>query len=712
LSRPSIIMSDHDENSAGNRMPIGSNSSGNNSTTSPTRISEAPLVSDKRGESAVVMAVARKGPPIPCFAGFSKLDAASSATNTTGSNKSSTPSTSLLLQATFDTSTTLTQEADNYMDDDDDNDNDGSVSSGAGSLLSGGSVSSEGEEEEASSSSDDDDDEAEDAAAATISLEQRMLRNQQRNAQFLQSLNQKYQDQVPAELKPGSTKKRKKKKKSTNSLSDEDDEAPDHQLRGMLRQRKLPLHQDASVAAATAPLTPTTPTAAAPTAASISLAQRLQALAQQYPYREGQIRHLTAMLHGSLGAAAAAADRATGVVVAAAQQQQSQEAVEVVQHVPAPIFISGPRGSGKTSVVKDVMTMLKADNQQKQQDQQQSSDRRSTTHMHSAYINCVTLEPSSIERLVADAYKQLRPESSSSSTTYGGGRYGRRLRKRRQTAAAGLSPKQPHSPKPQSTTSSARVDTTAALSSEDAQEQLTATEEGRGIAGIAALPAVPLQNATSNEQQHDTMVMEEEEEDLQQQPRLQPRRAAKVAVPPTNTSLATTSSGKLTARRNKPNGTSTAKSHSAVEDDPHRTEDAVETSHSAVVAFGRSLQRYFGVGSQQRERRAAILVLDGAERLLTLSARKKTSEKANCLAELLLLPKVMRLNLTIVVISRYVLLYGTRLDNIASPYKSTATLSGSVGGLTIQFPAYKDHQVMKKVRSRYTIMNEGMNLEY
>lgn len=207
---------------------------------------------------------------------------------------------------------------------------------------------------------------------------------------------------------------------------------------------------------------------------------------------------------------------------------------------------------------------------------------------------------------------------------------------------------------------------------------------------IAPFPATTQLADPTNKMESTTLLLE----DLPQ-PRLQPRRAAKVAVPPANADMATTSTRKSTGRRkaNTHANTAASKSHLSVEEDPHRTEDTVETSHSAVVAFGRSLQRYFGGGCQ----RAAVLVLDHAERLLTLSARKKSSDKANCLAELLLLPKVMRLNLTIVVVSRYSLLYGTRLDNIASSEKSTATLAGSVGGLTIQFPAYKDHQVMKKV---------------
>jgi hypothetical protein len=54
------------------------------------------------------------------------------------------------------------------------------------------------------------------------------------------------------------------------------------------------------------------------------------------------------------------------------------------------------------------------------------------------------------------------------------------------------------------------------------------------------------------------------------------------------------------------------------------------------------------------------LILDHAERLLSLSARKKKNEKTNFLAELLLLPKVMKLNLTVIIISTHSTLNDSR----------------------------------------------------
>ena len=99
------------------------------------------------------------------------------------------------------------------------------------------------------------------------------------------------------------------------------------------------------------------------------------------------------------------------------------------------------------------------------------------------------------------------------------------------------------------------------------------------------------------------------------------------------------------------------------------SEDDVETNKSAVMALGRSLHRYYGSGvTRGTTTNVGILVLDNAEELLSLSSSGKKKMKnsggrvgaTNYLSELLLLPKVMKLNVTIIVISNYVTLDMTR----------------------------------------------------
>lgn len=89
-----------------------------------------------------------------------------------------------------------------------------------------------------------------------------------------------------------------------------------------------------------------------------------------------------------------------------------------------------------------------------------------------------------------------------------------------------------------------------------------------------------------------------------------------------------------------------------------RKVEPVTNSHSAPMAFGRVLAPLFGASkkpSSVMQPGAAFLVLDHAERLFSLSTKQKM-EPNNYLAQLLLLPKVVGLNLTIIIVSRSTLL--------------------------------------------------------
>lgn len=78
-------------------------------------------------------------------------------------------------------------------------------------------------------------------------------------------------------------------------------------------------------------------------------------------------------------------------------------------------------------------------------------------------------------------------------------------------------------------------------------------------------------------------------------------------------------------------------------------------SHGAPLAFGRSLAPFLGIHGEG----CAFLVLDHAERLMTMTPQQSRA-KSNYLAQLLLLPKVMELRLTVIAISRSALLMNSR----------------------------------------------------
>jgi hypothetical protein len=84
------------------------------------------------------------------------------------------------------------------------------------------------------------------------------------------------------------------------------------------------------------------------------------------------------------------------------------------------------------------------------------------------------------------------------------------------------------------------------------------------------------------------------------------------------------------------------------------TSETSTAAHTIAWAFGRLLQTLFG------DQHIGILVLDSAERLLSLAPRRNSTERTNFFSQLLLLPKTLSLNLTVVAVTNSVLLDQSR----------------------------------------------------
>jgi hypothetical protein len=95
----------------------------------------------------------------------------------------------------------------------------------------------------------------------------------------------------------------------------------------------------------------------------------------------------------------------------------------------------------------------------------------------------------------------------------------------------------------------------------------------------------------------------------------------------------------------------------AASEDMAVSSETWSTEHTAVWAFGRTLASLF------KDRHAGFLILDQAERLLSLSPTKGTSERNNFLSQLLFLPRVAGLNLTVIVVTNSLLLEHSREYN-------------------------------------------------
>jgi hypothetical protein len=93
---------------------------------------------------------------------------------------------------------------------------------------------------------------------------------------------------------------------------------------------------------------------------------------------------------------------------------------------------------------------------------------------------------------------------------------------------------------------------------------------------------------------------------------------------------------------------------SASEDMTVSSETTWSTEQTAVWAFGRALASMFEDGY------AGFLILDHAERLLNMSSSKGTGERNNFLSQLLYLPRVAGLNLTVIVVTNSLLLEHSR----------------------------------------------------
>jgi hypothetical protein len=340
-------------------------------------------------------------------------------------------------------------------------------------------------------------------------------------------------------------------------------------------------------------------------------------LQQIYPYRDIQIGQLSAILSGTISL--------TSSINTNTRNANNLNTNQV--YVPAPIFCTGPKGTGKTSIVCDVIeTLLLVQQQQQQQKQQQQQQQQQqqncvqeddVVQIQPAYINCSIVEPSTIERLVYTIYQQLRPSSMSKSK------------------------------------SKSKTKTTASPNKKS---------------GMKKKKKKKLQSGLNQQQQKQS----DNGQQQQQQPKILPSRKAKrAATRKTYANNATTNfNNEIKKRRRK-----MKKEYEGGDDDDDHVvgvgENNVETSHKAVMSLGRSLQRYYGEGSSQQRsssnNNVGILVLDKGEELLSLSSigKKKSAPSTsaaatNFLSELLLLPKIMKLNITVIVITNYSTLDMTR----------------------------------------------------
>jgi Cdc6-like AAA superfamily ATPase len=343
---------------------------------------------------------------------------------------------------------------------------------------------------------------------------------------------------------------------------------------------------------------------------TLSYHELVHQVLDRYPHREQQIHQLLSVLDANIS-------------MAGIYQRQV--------HVPSPIFCVGPPSTGKTSVVCDVLEMLNAKHRPKDSlstDTKACSDPGHQLFFKAAYVDCSIVEPSSIEHLVALIYRQLQPSSHSTQK---------------------IKRKVSKSKKKQCLISTQVV-------SKEVDHISTKERDGNK-------ESTALENENKNKRDVTT-----EEKLGGSSRRVLPSRNAKTVQDRENNARKAASTRSLQPNTEHVGG------------QPQKKEDnreKVESTNSAVVSLGRSLQQYYGVSATRIH--SAVLVLDRAEELLSLTSSDKKSNRrhkqkklgasssssnnnrtTNFLAELLLLPKIMRLNLTVIVVTNYATLDKTR----------------------------------------------------
>jgi len=290
----------------------------------------------------------------------------------------------------------------------------------------------------------------------------------------------------------------------------------------------------------------------------------------------------------------------------AVEQTARHEKLDEV-FVPPPVFVQGAAGTAKTSIVRDIVNAFTELNSK-----MNVSDPR--PFVGSAYINCATISPSSIFTVLESAFSQIvksfEPQKQELDT--------KRKRKLR------LRP-----------------------------SRVSAAKRSKAHAGL---------KVTSMEGKEFNGNISEEIEDRFEKSKHEGK------LTPLDISAKTNGTGKRVRESNLGD----SKASNTLAKGPVRTQQELNDaygesrvrSYDAPIAFGRSIRRFCGdslVAIDHKGKECAILVLDHAEKLLTLAPKRTIARtQSNYLAQLLLLPKELRLNLMIICISTSSLLLHSR----------------------------------------------------
>ena len=392
----------------------------------------------------------------------------------------------------------------------------------------------------------------------------------------------------------------------------------------------------------------------------------------RYPHRRPQIRRLCATLSATM------------------RQSVRSSGDDVVGegrgvYVPAPIFVTGPGGSGKTCVVRDALREL-------------TSRCDAAAPVARAYVDCACVESASIGEVLDGAFGQLVRSFSSRVRTAGAVK-----RRKRGRQARDLGRSEKHLP-PQIGGSLNARDAAAVTLNDSNQNSLApgciAASHDPPVSStnrpcsdqpdtILSTP-LPLNTTVLEKAEDDDGTVSTDEEELfdedmieeQKKRHLKRRRVTRSSPSSTMPALPPGSMHHRDSRSTPYNLRHTGDqpvAHVAAACAPDA--GVIRYTLKTPAAFGRAITPFCGYDKFSGDGSlsvaggggCAFLVLDHAERLLSMTARETPTsslvglssattagEVNNYLSQLLLLPKVMELNLTVIVVTSHVLLEYSR----------------------------------------------------
>jgi hypothetical protein len=386
-------------------------------------------------------------------------------------------------------------------------------------------------------------------------------------------------------------------------------------------------------------------------------------LEQKYPYRAKQINLLRGLCSSSI--------RQVDLMQRIGTIEGIKEDYEMEAYVPTPIFVTGPSGSGKTSIVLDVLKEL----QSRPSDLCENIDIAKKVAV--AYVDCATAEAhrTGASCVLESAYSQISSQLKS--------KFRVKTMKSKLSKQKSLFDGSSLAYNNSSVADGSFDNNSFSFGDSFDEGSLGGETDDNYASGSTKIEISGFINDDdedwiNNEAIKFINTQEEELKPKQKKARKNLRRSTRLEDKEHSNETKSSTVTSTISIVKKPKKKSIRKLHTP-------------------IGFGRAVVQFCGVAPYNSfQRGCAFLVLDHAEKLLSLSSTS-FHEKTNYLSQLLLLPRTLGLNLTVIVITDKCLLENTRINNIVRPNNTMGTIAEALIPFRIHFNAYKGSNEFRDV---------------